>query len=403
MDYHSKFRYICIVTKLALHNRKQVEDNRPDNLDEPKSNQNEIAVNCTCLIRDLFMSLKIKKTEVGIYLLLWIILTIFLLYLIYDYNTPFLQQFLAALVVTGFTAFPAYLSSKVMVPRLLYRKLIRKFIGALVLIAFVNTVLTYFLGGAFYYILSGKSIFANLAVIQAISAAFFVINCIVIVISGAIQIIIDRFGMEHLLHVVENEKVNTELAFLRAQINPHFLFNVLNTIYFQIQKDNIEARNSVEKLSEMLRYQLYECTTDMIDISKELAYIQNYVAVQKLRMEAGTDLQLKLPSDIGSFKIAPLLILPLVENAFKHISNYKVPSQNKLYISICLEEDSTFVVDVENTYNSSEGTDLLQNSNGLGLKNLERRLALLYPGKHSISRNRSENTYETTLKIQYDD
>ena len=341
--------------------------------------------------------------EVGIYLLLWIILTFFLLYLIYDYKTPFLHQFLATLVVTGFTALPAYLSSKVLVPKLLYRKLIRKFIGALLLVAFANTVLTYFLGGSFYYVLSGKSIFANIVVIQAISAAFFIINCIVIVISGAIQIIIDRFGMEQQLHVVENEKVITELAFLRAQINPHFLFNVLNTIYFQIQKENSEARGSVEKLSEMLRYQLYECNTDKIEISRELAYIENYVAVQQLRMEAGTDLQLKLPVDIGSFKIAPLLILPLVENAFKHISNFKDPSKNKLYITIFLEQDSQFVVNVVNTYNFSDGTDLLQNSSGLGLKNLERRLALLYPGKHWITRQRNENTYETTLKIQYHD
>ncbi len=349
------------------------------------------------------MNLKIRKTELGIYLLLWIILTIFLLYLIYDFKTPFLYQFLSTLVVTGFTAFPAYLSSKVLVPKLLYRKLIRKFIGALLLVAFVNTVVTYFLGGAFYYVLSGKSIFSNIGVIQAISAAFFIINCIVIVISGAIQIIIDRFGMEQHLYEVENEKVTTELAFLRAQINPHFLFNVLNTIYFQIQKENNEARNSVEKLSEMLRYQLYECNTDKIDISKELAYIENFITVQQLRMEAGTDLKLKLPVDIGSFKIAPLLILPLVENAFKHISNFKDPSKNKLYITIYLEQDSRFVVNVVNTFNASDGTDLLQNSSGLGLKNLERRLALLYPGKHSITRHRNENTYETTLKIQYHD
>jgi LytS/YehU family sensor histidine kinase len=209
--------------------------------------------------------------------------------------------------------------------------------------------------------------------------------------------------MEEQLHEVENEKISTELAFLRAQINPHFLFNVLNTIYFQIQKENSEARSSVEKLSEMLRYQLYECTTDKIDIAKELTYIENYVTVQKLRMEAGTDLQLKLPPDIGSFKIAPLLILPLVENAFKHISNYKNPSQNKLFISIYIEQDFQFVVNVVNTYNSSNGTELLQNSSGLGLKNLERRLALLYPGKHSITRKRNEDTYETTLKIQYHD
>jgi sensor histidine kinase YesM len=349
------------------------------------------------------MSRKIKNTEVGIYFLLWIILTFFLLYLIYDFNTPFLPQYVSTFVVTGFTAIPAYLSSKVLVPRFLYHKAIRKFIGALLLVAFVNTVLTYYIGGAFYYELSGKSIFRSISVIQAISAAFFIINCIVIAVSSAVQIIVDRFNMEEQLHVVEKEKVKTELAFLRAQINPHFLFNVLNTIYFQIQKENSEARGSVEKLSEMLRYQLYECLTDMIDISKELAYIENYVAVQQLRMEAGTDLQLTLPTEIGSFKIAPLLILPLVENAFKHISNFKDPSKNKLNIAISIEQGCQFVVNVVNTYNLLDRTDQLQKSSGLGLKNLERRLVLLYPGKHSLVQKRNENTFETTLKIQFCD
>jgi two-component system LytT family sensor kinase len=346
---------------------------------------------------------KIRNTEFGIYLLLWIILTFFLLYLIYDLKAPFFQQFIATLAVTGFTAFPAYFSSRVLVPKFLYRKHIGKFISALLLTAIINTVITYFLAGAFYFEISGNSIFEGTAVVQVVFLSFFIINCIVIAVSCAVQIIVDRFGMEQHLHDVEREKVNTELAFLRAQINPHFLFNVLNTIYFQIQKENREARNSVEKLSEMLRYQLYDCNTDKIDISKELAYIENYVDVQQLRMEAGTDLQLKLPSAIDSFKIAPLLILPLVENAFKHISNYKDPSRNKLHISIYLEQDSQFVVNVVNTFNSLDRTEQLQHSRGLGLKNLERRLALLYPGKHSITRKRSENSYETTLKIQYHD
>jgi len=346
------------------------------------------------------MSRKNKLTGTGIFFLLWILLTLFLLFFIYDPQAPFLQQFVATLIVTGLTAIPSYISSKVFVPRLLYRKLTGKFVGAVLLAALVNTVVTYFLAGAIYYGLSGKSIFARVTYVEYLFSFFFIINCIVIAVSSAIQIIVDRFNMEQQLHEVESEKVRTELAFLRAQINPHFLFNVLNTIYFQIDKENSEARSSVEKLSEMLRYQLYECTSDRIDISRELAYIENYVAVQRLRMEAGTDLKLKLPGNIGSFKIAPLLILPLVENAFKHISNFKDPSKNKLYITIDDEQDSQFVVNVVNTYNPLDNAGQPGTSTGLGLKNLERRLVLLYPGNHSIIRKRNENTYETTLKIQ---
>jgi len=349
------------------------------------------------------MTRKIILTRFGVHFVLWIILTVFLLYFIYDRQAPMLQQFLATLIVTALTALPAYFSSRMLVPKLLYRKKIGKFIGAMLLAALANTVLTYFIAGALYYALSGKSVFTLDTSFNLLFSFFLIVNCIVIIVSSAIQIIVDRFGIEEHLHEVEGEKISTELAFLRSQINPHFLFNVLNTIYFQINKENREARNSVEKLSEMLRYQLYECITDMIDISRELAYIENYVEVQRLRMEAGTDLQLKLPGEMGTFKIAPLLILPLVENAFKHISNYKDPSQNKLYITISREPDSQFVVHVVNTINSMNRIDVAGKTGGLGLKNLERRLELLYPGKHSIRRGHTETIFETTLKIQTHD
>jgi len=187
------------------------------------------------------VSRKINITRFGIHIFLWIILTFFLLFFIYDPKAPFLQQFVATLIVTGLTALPAYFSSKVLVPRILYRKFIGKFIGSLLLVAFVNTVFTYFIAGALYYELSGNSVFSGIAFIKYLFSFFFIINCIVISVSCAIQIIVDRFGMEQQLHEVESEKVNTELAFLRVQINPHFLFNVLNTIYFQIHKENIEG------------------------------------------------------------------------------------------------------------------------------------------------------------------
>jgi sensor histidine kinase YesM len=349
------------------------------------------------------MNRKMKITRFGIYLLLWIILTFLLLFLYYDANAPFLQQFFATLLITSFTSLPAYYAAKVLVPRFLYLKRIRTFIWSIVLTAMANTLLTYIIGGGIYALVSGKPLFSDISYMLVIIPPLFIINCIVIGISSAIQIISDRFGMEQHLHEVENEKVSNELAFLRAQINPHFLFNVLNTIYFQIHKENVEARDSIEKFSEMLRYQLYECNTDMIDISKELAYIENYVSIQKLRMEPGTDLQLKLPDEIVAFKIAPLLILPLVENAFKYISHYKDASQNKLHISIYSEQDSLLVVNILNTLSSPDGTIKLSGSKGLGLKNMERRLELLYPGKYILTQQRTETTFETTLKISYHD
>ena len=340
-------------------------------------------------------------SKIGINLLLWIILTFFLLYQYYDEKSPFLQQFMATLLVTGFASLPAYYTRKVLVPEILYQRRIRRFIVSILLVAFANTVLTYFVAGEFYNLLSGKPVFTDARYILYVSSFLFIINCIVIGISSAIQIITDRFGMEHQLHETQNEKIRTELSYLRSQINPHFLFNVLNTIYFQIDKENAKARNSVEKLSALLRYQLYECNADMIDISKELAYIKNYVAIQQLRKEAGTDLQVTIPDDLGHFKIAPLIILPLIENAFKHLSNYKDSSQNKLYINIYDEPDSQIIVKVMNTY--SDNAEQSDNSNGVGLKNMERRLEILYPDTHSLLKIRNGKTYEVTLRIQKHD
>ena len=116
-------------------------------------------------------------SKIGIHLLLWIILTFFLLYLYYDGKSPLLQQFIATLVVTGFTSLPAYYTSKVLVPKTLYHKRIRRFIFSILLVAFANTILTYLIAGEFYHHLSGKPVFTNLAYILTVSSFLFIINC----------------------------------------------------------------------------------------------------------------------------------------------------------------------------------------------------------------------------------
>jgi two-component system LytT family sensor kinase len=217
------------------------------------------------------------------------------------------------------------------------------------------------------------------------------------------KILIDRFRIEKKLFEVEKEKVNTELSFLRSQINPHFLFNVMNTVYFQIDKTNVEARLSIEKFSEMLRYQLYECTTDKIEIQKELQYIKNYVDIQTLRMEEDSDIRLSIDQEMGNFMIAPLLILPIVENAFKHVSNFKEPGKNKIHLTLKKQDNRTFLIEVINTYDPSNIQNHLIRTGGLGIQNLKRRLELLYPDRYKLEINKEEITYQTVLKLQYDD
>ncbi|HTE00376.1 MAG TPA: histidine kinase [Mucilaginibacter sp.] len=307
-------------------------------------------------------------------------------------------------VSTGLQTIPFYLAAYVMVPQLVYKRRFVAFVVSFLFLVvfmglfslFVTRIVDHLTMGVKPIIPAwstlGPSI--NLFIWNSILAAFG---------SSGLKILSDRFRMEKRLVEVEKEKINTELSFLRSQINPHFLFNVMNTIYFQIEKSNTDARLSVEKLSEMLRYQLYECTSDKIQIHKELLYIQNYVAIQTLRMEKESDIRLLIDTEMKNFLIAPLLILPIVENAFKHVSNFKEAGKNKIHLSVKSPDKNIFLVEAVNTYDQSNGQKHLLQSGGLGITNLQRRLELLYPGRHELNINKEADTFQTILKLQYDD
>jgi hypothetical protein len=322
----------------------------------------------------------------------------------YDKDSPFLPQASNALMVNVVSTIPFYTTAYVLIPRYLYNKRYAKFILLLFLLVLSSGLLMMIAVRSVDHIFiparpiipkdSASLRFAiNIFTWTAMIAAFG---------AGGLKIMSDSFKLRKKLFEVEKEKIVTELNFLRSQINPHFLFNILNTIYFQIDKQNTPARHSVERLSEMLRYQLYECTTDRITIEKEIEYIKSYVAVQTLRLEKGCDIQLEIEGDVGGFKIAPLLILPIVENAFKHISHFKKPSENKITI-LLTRQNGSFIVNAANTYDDTSKVAELMNSGGLGVQNLRRRLELLYPKRHSLEILQQEDIFHTKLKLQYYD
>ena len=208
------------------------------------------------------------------------------------------------------------------------------------------------------------------------------------------KMIIDRIKNQQYLAEVEKERIKNELDFLKAQHNPHFLFNSLNSLYFQIDKANTDARGTLMKLSDMLRYQLYECDVDRINIDKELSYLKSYVELQRLRLGDNYRISFKQEEAVKGFEIAPLLIIPLVENSFKHVSHF-TDKPNEISITLEYKEGKfTYVVSntIEEVVNNSEG--------GIGLKNLERRLELLYPAKFELKTGVSENVFNAILQIE---
>lgn len=201
------------------------------------------------------------------------------------------------------------------------------------------------------------------------------------------------------LREVEVEKLNTELEYLKSQINPHFLFNSINTIYFQIDKNNGPAREALSTFSEMLRYQLYECNGKEIPVEKEIAYLKNYMALQRMRRDENYAITFSHEENVKNFSIAPLLMITFIENAFKHVSNY---SDRTNHISVDLKKNNGyFCLNVSNTKDSlhrSQSAD-----GGIGLKNVKRRLDLLYKDKHDLSIRETESDFTVDLKITVDD
>jgi len=198
-----------------------------------------------------------------------------------------------------------------------------------------------------------------------------------------------------LIRKIELEKVQAELEYLKAQLNPHFLFNSINTIYFQIEKKNTIARETLSKFSDMLRYQMYECNGQEIPIEKEITYLKNYVELQRLRKDENYDIQFFCSSESVNFKLPPLLLLPFVENAFKHVSHF---SDKRNIIKIDLtKESNVFRLIVFNTKDKSQP---VSENGGIGLKNVKRRLELLFNDQHLLAVVDSHETFQVSLELK---
>ncbi len=195
-------------------------------------------------------------------------------------------------------------------------------------------------------------------------------------------------------------KSKTDMQFLRSQINPHFLFNVLNTLYgTSLQEDAQRTAEGIQKLGDMMRFMLHENNLDFIDMRKEIEYLENYIALQKLRTQTspGIIIEDSISSQNCNHKIAPMLLIPFVENAFKHGISLKENSWIKINLR-CDEKNIFF--EVHNSMHEKPGNDPESERSGIGFKNVLERLKLLYPGKFQISVNRDGKEFFVKLAIQ---
>lgn len=204
--------------------------------------------------------------------------------------------------------------------------------------------------------------------------------------------------LEQTAQQLEKEKLDAELKLLKSQINPHFLFNTLNNLYALTLHHPDRAPEVVYKLSQLMSYMLYEGNQALVPLEKEIRYLESYIDLEKIRYDKRVDISMNIYNNVNGVMIAPLLLLPFVENSFKHGLSNRI-SGGWIRIDILTQED-TLIMKVENSKNINDPEKSIKPVSGIGLQNVKKRLELIYPDRHVLQIMDEDETYLVVLRLQ---
>lgn len=348
---------------------------------------------------------KSKLITIVIHILIWGVfgLMYFFQPLSWSITVPF-QLWIKQSIILGLMVMAFYLNSFVLVPRFLLKNQSSIYflvvVGIVTVIVFLNIYVDEWLNihqlmdAAFHKKgppkhRGGRDHSWDFAIIAT--------SALVLGISTSITTI-QKWQKDRQLHQeLEQDRVSSELSFLKAQINPHFFFNTLNNIYALTHVNAEVSRKAIHQLSRMMRYVLYDTQNSTTLLSQEIAFIKDYISLMELRLTDVVKIEFTSPAVLKDTAIAPMIFLPFIENAFKHGVSATHPS----HISITITQNDTSVeLNVVNTIIKEQSNNLEEGS-GIGLNNTKRRLDLLYPGKHTLIINESttENIYLVHLTL----
>ena len=220
---------------------------------------------------------------------------------------------------------------------------------------------------------------------------FFIGNLGIYALVAAVSVAIRMTGEWYRAEKLRNE---AELQHLKSQLNPHFLFNTLNNIYSLIQIDPERAQGAVHDLGQLLRYVLYDSAEATVPVRKEMEFLQDYIALMRIRLPRHVDVKVSLPEDPSSREMAPMLFISLIENAFKH----GVSNEEASFIDISIrEEGDSLACDIRNSNHPKDDGD--RSGSGLGLKNLAQRLEMIYPGRYTFRQKEEDGVFISHLDI----
>ena len=323
-------------------------------------------------------------------------------FLNYDKSKPPLdsQRFIELLIVSNILLVCFYyLNSRLLIPRLLAQKKTMLYICSVVVYFFIYLSAIYtvmetspetarFLQTSFAKSLSYKGPYF-------FSAGPVTLFLIAFVVSTSGKVIRQWFSAEKVKEEITRQQLQTELDLLKTQVNPHFLFNTLNSIYSLAIANNQKTADSVMKLSRIMRYTLEECQANNVELQQEIDFINSYIELQKIRITNNNSICFQTNGDISTARIAPFVFIPFIENAFK----YGISTHHSSFINACIQaEKNKLTFTCENNFHIASASHKLD-STGMGISNTRRRLELLYPKKHELNISSNNNRFSVSLTI----
>ena len=358
-----------------------------------------------------------KKTTVYHHILFWTIFSLSFAISQWAYNNTFAKAFFYEVVMMPARMLAVYINWFYLAPRFLYRRKIKEYILLLCVVvvgvALLNRAFALYIVFPEYF---PEFVFRNEVqtyiengitkekTVQVFYSPFWVLyrvmQYILLILTPVLyttgwKVFRDWLGERKRSLQLQQEKTDTELKFLRAQVNPHFLFNTLNNIYGLAREGSEKVPGQILKLSDILSFTLYDSGVEKIKLEKELMLIENLVSLEKDRYGDRAVVEMDIQRPDPNLEISPLLLVPLVENAFKHGIRNEL---EKAWVKISsVIEGTNFTFRVENSVAERE---LVNNDkSGLGIENLQRRLELLYPDRHRLQLSGNGNVFKATLYL----
>lgn len=332
-----------------------------------------------------------SRSTLKYHLLFWVLLY-FVIFFANITQTSFFESLAIAFTAVFFYALVAYTDMLFLFPQYIKDKKIFRHLISLVLVSLLMTPIRTF----FLFILANGNPEAQAMYVTNQIYVFFTLF-IAGLYTTIYLIILDWLRQQRENRELENQTLQSELKFLKSQINPHFLFNTLNSLYALTLKKSDLAPEIVLKLSEMMRYMLYECNEKDVALDKEIKYMQNYIELEKLRHGDKLEIEFDITGKTEHNRIAPLLLIPFLENAFKHgVKNANNPGYVQLYIDV---NDKNLSMKIQNSRSVSIPKITEKRSGGIGLINVKRRMDILYPENHKLEIVETPNTYVVNLDL----